>query len=172
MPKQRKNKKGGKALEGACFSITGTMSMSRAALSTEIKAQGGAVAGSVAGKVTHPLSTEAEVQDKTLKVILAEGKGLPIVSEDFLDACKKAKQIVATKKYELSGGGAPAKKVAEKAAKKVIIERGSKEERAVKQRTVWPLILLSCLSPLLLLPAYFFGRRNLPNVRSNPYSCL
>jgi len=99
MPKARK---GGTFLDGVSFCISGTMSASRAQLTAEIKALGGSVASTVTGKVTHLLTTEAEVAGKTSKVVSAEGKGLPMVGEDFLEACKKAKQIVATAKYELS----------------------------------------------------------------------
>jgi hypothetical protein len=109
MPKASK-----KFYAGAVFCISGTMSMSRSQLSAEIKALGGGVASSVTGKVTHLLTTEAEVKGKTSKVILAEGKGVPMVGEDYLEACKKAKKLVAHAKYEIGAGGttkkAPAKK--------------------------------------------------------------
>jgi poly [ADP-ribose] polymerase len=97
--------------------------MSRANLTAAIKARGGDVAGTVSGKVTHLISTDAEVQGQTSKVILAQGKGLPIVSEDFLDACKKNKKVVASKKYEIgaasssSSSTAKAKKAVPKAKK-------------------------------------------------------
>jgi hypothetical protein len=88
--------------------------MSRAQLTTAIKARGGDVANSVTGKVTHLLSTPVEVTGNTSKVILAQGKNVPIVAEGFLDACKKAKKLVDVKKFEIGGG--PAKKAAAKKA--------------------------------------------------------
>ncbi len=70
--------------------------------------------GTVSGKVTHLLSTDAEVKSQTAKVILAQGMGIPIVTEDFLEACKKAKKMVASTKYEIgspssSSSSSPAK---------------------------------------------------------------
>ena len=43
------------------------------------------------------LSAQADVDKRTAKVLLAEGKGLPVVGESFVDACLKAgKKVVAS----------------------------------------------------------------------------
>jgi hypothetical protein len=135
MPKAKATKaKAGKDLSGACFCITGTMSMSRAQLTTAIKARGGDVAGSVTGKVTHLLSTSAEVTGNTSKVILARGKNVPIVEEGFLDACLKAKKLVDVKKFEISGGGAK-KAAAKKAPAKKAVKKAPPKKKAAAKKT-------------------------------------
>jgi poly [ADP-ribose] polymerase len=131
MPKATKAK-AGKDLTGACFCITGKLSMSRAALTTAIKARGGDVAGSVTAKVTHVLSTPTEVTGGTSKIIQAQGKGLPIISEDFLDACKKAKKIAPTKKFEIGGAAKPAAK--KPAAKKPSAKKAPAKKKAAPKK--------------------------------------
>jgi hypothetical protein len=140
------------SLDGLCFCLTGTMSMSRANLTASIEARGGSVAGSVSGKVTrnivlscivlsclvlsslvmvyivhdialtlhsqivtihnhnktlwkvtHVLSTDAEFANRTAKIIMAQAKKIPIVSEDFLDACEQAGGNPGTTGYEIAG---------------------------------------------------------------------
>jgi predicted DNA-binding WGR domain protein len=102
-----------------------------------IKARGGDVAASVTGKVTHVLSTPTEVTGKTSKIIMAQGKNLPIVSEDFLDACKKGKKVADTKKFEIGGAAKPAKKAA---AKKPAAKKAPAKKKAVakKKKTAAP----------------------------------
>jgi hypothetical protein len=81
-------------LSGAVFCMSGTMSTSRAKLQAEIKAGGGAVASSMTKKVTHLLTTVAEVLGETSKVVSAEAMGVPLCEEGFISACEQAGKLV------------------------------------------------------------------------------
>jgi hypothetical protein len=63
------------------------------------------VAATFTGKVTHVLSTLAEVASKTTKIILAQGRQVPIVSESFLLACEQAGGDPGFAGHEIGGGG-------------------------------------------------------------------
>ena len=63
-------------------------------MKAKLEKAGATVGGSVTGKTTHLLSTPAEVASKTAKVIMAEGKDVPIVAESWIDACIKSKKQV------------------------------------------------------------------------------
>ena len=69
--------------------------MSRAEITAKIKAAGGAVAGSVTAACTHVVSTDGEVAKATAKVKQAQKKGVPLVSEAFVDACEEAGELLA-----------------------------------------------------------------------------
>jgi hypothetical protein len=102
MPKTPNLKtKPGQDLQGACFCIVGKMSLTRTNLNAVIKSRGGGVCATVAGKVTHLLSNEAEVTRRNPKVVLAQDRGLPIVSEDFLVACIKANAVADSSCHEI-----------------------------------------------------------------------
>jgi len=110
--------------KGCTFCVSGKMQMgSRKDVEKCIKGYGGATAASVTGKVTHVVSTEEEKKSKTAKYVLAEGKGLPIVSEDFLEECKNQGKLLDPADFPIGGAKkakkAPAKKApAKKAAKR------------------------------------------------------
>lgn len=97
------------ALKGATFCITGTLSKGRKEVEADIKKHGGAVSGSVTGKVTHVLATQAEIDSSTSKIAAAQAKSIPIVKEDFLWDAVKARKLPAVDKYTFGsagGGGA------------------------------------------------------------------
>lgn len=76
-------------LAGFTFALSGTLSVPRGDFENLIKSNGGATASSVTGKVTHLVSTEQEVSTGTTKTMAAAEKGIPIVSELFVqDAIK------------------------------------------------------------------------------------
>ena len=59
-----------------------------AELIKKLRGAAGSVVSSLAS-ATHVLSDQPEVNQRTADVLLAEGRGLPIVGEAFVDACLK-----------------------------------------------------------------------------------
>jgi NAD-dependent DNA ligase len=70
----------GKPLEGYCFTITGTLSVSRQEFETLIQQNGGEIAKSVTKKCTHLISAVSG----TKKCQDAEAKGLQVVDEEWV----------------------------------------------------------------------------------------
>jgi predicted DNA-binding WGR domain protein len=102
------------ALAGAVICITGTLSMGRKEMTVKLGGAGATVGGSVSAKTTHLLSTPSEVSSKTNKVIMAESKGLPVVSEAWVDASLTAGSLADVAPYLLVGAATqkPAKAAA------------------------------------------------------------
>eukprot|EP00294_Goniomonas_avonlea_P012894 CAMPEP_0114554936 /NCGR_PEP_ID=MMETSP0114-20121206/8477_1 /TAXON_ID=31324 /ORGANISM="Goniomonas sp, Strain m" /LENGTH=645 /DNA_ID=CAMNT_0001740019 /DNA_START=6 /DNA_END=1943 /DNA_ORIENTATION=- len=92
MPPRRKAAaaKSVEPLDGCVLAISGTFSVSRAEFTKLVNTNGGSIANSVTKAVTHLVTTDAEFQGKTAKVVAAEAKGLPIVSEDWVHESIKA----------------------------------------------------------------------------------
>ena len=120
-------------LKGATFCISGSLSVSKGEMTKTLKAAGAAVASSVTGKVTHVLSAQADVDKRTAKVLLAEGKGLPVVGESFVDACLKAGKKVAEKKHVLTAAGAAAAPAKGKKNKASGAAPGAKKAKKAKK---------------------------------------
>jgi len=92
---------------GHVFSIIGTLSKTRAQVESLIKSNGGSVASTLTNKVTHLITTTAEYNSSSMKVVQAQGKGIPIVSEHYLDAKMKS-ATVDLKKYSFNASALPA----------------------------------------------------------------
>lgn len=69
-------------------------------------------------KVTHVLSTPADVAKATAKVKSAEAKGVPVIGESFVEASIKAGKKVSEKSHLLTSGAGPKKAIAKKATGK------------------------------------------------------
>jgi len=88
--------------ENTVFCLTGTMSVPRKVIESNIKGYGGSVASSVTGKVTHLVATSSEAG--TSKYKKAEANGIPIVVEGYLDACKNAGSLLDPTPYLVGSG--------------------------------------------------------------------
>lgn len=127
-PKAAKSpaKKGGKALAGCIFCISGSLSKSKSEMTSLIEGAGGTVGSNVTRATTHLLTSDADFIGGTGKVSKARGQGIPILHEDFVfDSVKAGKQADADD-YNMSdmhGGdddeeeAPPPKKKAKTAAK-------------------------------------------------------
>jgi|EP00927_Polykrikos_kofoidii_P005549 predicted DNA-binding WGR domain protein len=131
------------ALSGCTFCITGTLSKGRKLIEADIVANGGSVAGSVTGAVTHVLSTDLEFAGGTGKIAAAMKLGKEIVKEEFLTKAISSGKLPSTKPYLLSGsvsgggGGGKTKAAApaahEPPAKKA--RKGGKKEAVVNPKS-------------------------------------
>lgn len=104
-------------LQGTVICISGALTVSKAEMTAILKGAGAAVASSMTAKVTHVLSTPADFAKGTAKVKSAEAKGLPVVSESFVDASIKAGRKVSEKSHLLTSTAPPKKTIAKKSAK-------------------------------------------------------
>eukprot|EP01104_Vermistella_antarctica_P017285 TRINITY_DN60_c1_g1_i3.p2 TRINITY_DN60_c1_g1~~TRINITY_DN60_c1_g1_i3.p2 ORF type:complete len:183 (-),score=67.70 TRINITY_DN60_c1_g1_i3:343-837(-) len=91
------------SLSGYVFCLSGTLTEGRAKVTKTINQNGGDVASTVNAKVTHLVTTPAEVAANTKKVITAQTKGTPIVAEGFLRDLLAGKRANVSK-YSLTGG--------------------------------------------------------------------
>ena len=66
------------------------MSLGRAAFKKKLEAAGAKVSSTVTKATTHLVCTEEEYEKDTKKVVTARGRGIPIVSEDWVDECIKS----------------------------------------------------------------------------------
>jgi len=110
----------GMLLKGLTFCIAGTLSKARKEVETEIKEYGGDVTSSVTGKVTHLLCTPSVYEGRTsnfeaFHVAVAQGKGIPIVKEQFLLDAIKDKKVPPIDEYTFQdtneSGGSKAKAI-------------------------------------------------------------
>ena len=95
-------------LGGATICITGKQSMVRKDLFAKVQRNGGMISKSVTGSTTILIADNYEVAKPTQKVQDAQNKGLPVVSEDWLDSCLEHGTLVDTDEFSLngrSGGG-------------------------------------------------------------------
>lgn len=92
---------------GAVFAITGSLSKPRKMFKADIEALGGVLASSVTKKVNIVLSTAAYMSAATSKIVAAKARGVPIVSESFIDAACAAGswKDVDVAKYAIDDGG-------------------------------------------------------------------
>eukprot|EP00286_Rhodomonas_abbreviata_P026315 CAMPEP_0181301288 /NCGR_PEP_ID=MMETSP1101-20121128/7341_1 /TAXON_ID=46948 /ORGANISM="Rhodomonas abbreviata, Strain Caron Lab Isolate" /LENGTH=743 /DNA_ID=CAMNT_0023406577 /DNA_START=60 /DNA_END=2291 /DNA_ORIENTATION=- len=97
------------AFAGCTICLTGSLSQTRATFEQGIKALGGSTSSSVTKATTHVVANPAEYASRTQKVIAAERKGIPIVDEAWLTACKNQGKLADTSGYDLTL--APAKQV-------------------------------------------------------------
>eukprot|EP01029_Cantina_marsupialis_P019336 TRINITY_DN44947_c0_g1_i4.p1 TRINITY_DN44947_c0_g1~~TRINITY_DN44947_c0_g1_i4.p1 ORF type:complete len:1169 (-),score=438.26 TRINITY_DN44947_c0_g1_i4:173-3643(-) len=106
--------------ESVCLS--GTLSMGRAAFTKLIKAETDfTVCSSVNNSTDYLVSTDAEYKKDTAKIKSAKAKGIPIVSEDWVDASITAGVAAKPEKFLIGDGPssskpAPTKKVPAKRA--------------------------------------------------------
>ena len=128
-------------LAGTTICISGALSCSKAEMTAKLKATGAGVAGSFTANVTHVLSTAADVAKQTAKVVAADGKGLPVVGESWVDGCIKAGKRVPEKPHLLAAGGAapagknktaPKAKPAAGGPKKAIAKKAPGKKKAAK----------------------------------------
>jgi len=80
----------GKIFAGKTFCLTGTLSKKKAAVEKDIRDNGGKIAGSVTGAVTHVIAADTG----SSKASKAADKGLPVLQESWLDACIAAGKLV------------------------------------------------------------------------------
>eukprot|EP00286_Rhodomonas_abbreviata_P002615 CAMPEP_0181345374 /NCGR_PEP_ID=MMETSP1101-20121128/32712_1 /TAXON_ID=46948 /ORGANISM="Rhodomonas abbreviata, Strain Caron Lab Isolate" /LENGTH=138 /DNA_ID=CAMNT_0023457319 /DNA_START=92 /DNA_END=504 /DNA_ORIENTATION=+ len=124
------------AFAGATICITGALSQTRSTIEKGIKALGGDTSSSVTAKTTHLVANEAEYQSKTAKVNQAEGRGLPIVSEDWLTACKAKGKLVPWGTYLLAGGGGGSKGAAQTADSPVKMSKAAAKAIATAAKAI------------------------------------
>jgi len=77
---------------GLTFCLSGTLSRKKSEIEKIIKAHGGKIAGNVNSSVTHVVAAD----DSSTKASKAAEKGIPVVKEEFLDACIAEGKIVST----------------------------------------------------------------------------
>jgi hypothetical protein len=111
MPPKKKS-----ALVGTVFCISGSLSVPKQNMTDMLTGAGAEVSSSLTAKVTHVLTTDADVAKQTSKVVTAEQKGLPVVGESFVSACLKAGKQVNLAPHLLVAGVAAGKKAAGKKA--------------------------------------------------------
>ena len=111
MPPKKKS-----ALVGTVFCISGSLSVPKKNMTDMLTGAGAEVSSSLTAKVTHVLTTDADVAKQTSKVVTAEQKGLPVVGESFVSACLKAGKQVNLAPHLLVAGVAAGKKAAGKKA--------------------------------------------------------
>jgi hypothetical protein len=88
-------------LFGLVLCVTGQMSMVRRQFFAHIQSHGGAASKTVINKCTHLVTTEAEVDAPTRKMLEAMRKGVPVVNEDFVTACISEGYVVDEEDYLL-----------------------------------------------------------------------
>jgi hypothetical protein len=88
-------------LYGLVLCVTGQMSMVRKQFFSHIQSHGGAASKTVTNKCTHLVTTEAEVDAPTRKMLEAMRKGCPVVNEDFVTACISEGYVVDEEEYLL-----------------------------------------------------------------------
>ena len=97
------------ALANARICVTGTHSVSRKEMEGKILRAGGHFAKTCSGTTMYLIATQAELDAQTSKVRQANSHKVPILSEQFLDACIAAGNVVPMAAYILessgSGGG-------------------------------------------------------------------
>jgi len=77
--------------------------LDKEALKTKISAAGGVLAGSVSAKVTHVVSTRGACDSGGAALAAAMKKGLPVVTEAFVDACVADGRRVSEAPFILKG---------------------------------------------------------------------
>ena len=98
--------------------LSGNLSHHRKVLEADILARGGCVAASVTLAVTHLVSTPAEFEALSSKVMGAITRGVPVVTEAWLDACEVEGELADESRYLVQdvprgaaggggGGGSP-----------------------------------------------------------------
>jgi len=103
----------GGALDGLTIVCSGSLSQVRSAFQDMIREHGGSVANSVGRGTTHLVTTTAEAENPTRKVLDALAKRVHIVSEAFITASLESGAPVDEAQYlllepEEGGGGAAA----------------------------------------------------------------
>eukprot|EP01111_Echinosteliopsis_oligospora_P016131 TRINITY_DN6585_c0_g1_i1.p1 TRINITY_DN6585_c0_g1~~TRINITY_DN6585_c0_g1_i1.p1 ORF type:complete len:173 (-),score=66.54 TRINITY_DN6585_c0_g1_i1:295-813(-) len=73
-------------LHNTCFCLTGRLSDSRKNIEKKIKSHSGLVSEAVTDAVDYVISTEDELTKRTQKIVDAEAKKIPILSEEFLNS--------------------------------------------------------------------------------------
>jgi hypothetical protein len=88
-------------LKGLVICCSGTLSVTRTEFEKLIKKHGGSTSASVTGKTTHLVTTPEEFTNVTTKVSKAKHLGVPIVSEDFINASIQEKSLADAEYYSL-----------------------------------------------------------------------
>lgn len=78
------------ALDGCVFILTAKLSCTQAKLTKSIKKAGGVVGVKVCPKTTHLLASEEGLKSSRKKAEDAKAKGVPVVTEAFLEAAEAA----------------------------------------------------------------------------------
>lgn len=94
----------GLPLDGLTLCVSGAMSMVRREFHRFLMDHGASVVISVTGNTTHLVTTQAEADCPTRKVLGAMSKGTPIVSEDYIHACIANGAVVDAGPYMLVDG--------------------------------------------------------------------
>lgn len=79
---------------GHTFAISGRLSQPQREYEDLINKHGGDVAASVTKAVSFLVSSDLDVKARPEKVVIARGRGVPIVSEDFLASCVAADKLL------------------------------------------------------------------------------
>ncbi|KAL6051688.1 Poly [ADP-ribose] polymerase [Balamuthia mandrillaris] len=93
---------GAEVFKGCVFALCGTFSMAEKELTGLIRQNGGACFTMVTPKTTHLVATPHEVAAKASKVLSAQQKGCPIVSEEFVHAALKTGSLPDASGYLLA----------------------------------------------------------------------
>ncbi|KAJ4453799.1 hypothetical protein PAPYR_11635 [Paratrimastix pyriformis] len=82
------------SLRGSTVCFEGRFGRTRAILTELVNQNGGCVASSVSTTVSHFIATPEVVQKDSAMTVKAHSRGVPIVSDEWLDACVKTGSLV------------------------------------------------------------------------------
>jgi len=129
----KRKKAGGGAFDGLVFCVSGSFTKSQSEMKKLLEENGGTVAGSVTAKVTHLVGSDAG----TGKAAKAVEKGIPVVTEEWVDKSVEEGAPSTDTSLMLSSGGAddaPKKKKAKTPKKKDDDAEDEEEEEAPKKK--------------------------------------
>jgi hypothetical protein len=95
---------GGRAVfAGMVFAFAGRFSAAQNVLKGWVEGGGGSYAASVTLKVTHVITTKAAVnaEKRSAAIATAIGRGLPLLSEDFLARCVEESKLLDMQEFNL-----------------------------------------------------------------------
>eukprot|EP01113_Clastostelium_recurvatum_P005970 TRINITY_DN12692_c0_g1_i4.p1 TRINITY_DN12692_c0_g1~~TRINITY_DN12692_c0_g1_i4.p1 ORF type:complete len:296 (-),score=67.65 TRINITY_DN12692_c0_g1_i4:709-1560(-) len=95
-----------KIFDGLCFCITGTLSKPRKEIEKLIHTHGGDTADTVTLRVVYLITDASDLGSFSAKSEKARSRGVPILSEEFLHNCIKAKRVVDIKPYRFDSADA------------------------------------------------------------------
>lgn len=89
--------------DGLHFAISGKFTLSKEAFKDLIERNGGKFSATVTQKVTHVITTEANIalEKRPAALATAFGRNLPMVSEEFLHKCLESKSLVKVQDFSL-----------------------------------------------------------------------
>ena len=88
---------------GMVFAFAGRFSAAQNVLKGWVEGGGGSCAASVTLKVTHVITTKAAVnaEKRSAAIATAIGRGLPLLSEDFLARCVEERKLLDMQEFNL-----------------------------------------------------------------------